>query len=81
MTEARWTEVTVNGNFQMRQQFLEDELKFNAQDLEATEPTDTADLKMTEDDLAEDTAAFEDTTRVCQSGGVRDRHQRLVPEW
>ena len=73
MAEARRTEVTASRNFQMRQQFLEDELKFNAQDLEATEnsldkaqgqlTTDTADLKMTEDALAEDTAALEDTTR------------------
>ena len=32
--------------------------------------TDTADWKMTEDALAEDTAAFEDTTRVCQAEAV-----------
>ena len=37
MAEARRTEVRASRNFQMRQQFLEDELKFNAQDLEATE--------------------------------------------
>ena len=80
MAEARRTEVTASRNFQMRQQFLEDELKFNAQDLEATEhsldeaqgqlTTDTADLKMTEDALAEDTAAIEDTTRDCQAKAV-----------
>ena len=80
MAEARRTEVTASHNFKMRQQFLEDELKFNAQDLEATEhslgeaqgqlTTDTADLKMTEDDLAEDTAAIEDTTRDCQAKAV-----------
>ena len=72
--------MTASHNFQMRQQFLEDELKFNAQDLEAAEPsagetqgqltTDTADLKMTEDALAEDTAALEDTTRDCQAKAV-----------
>ena len=80
MAEARRTEVTASRNFQMRQQFLEDELKFNAQDLEATEhsldeaqgqlTTDTADLKMTEDVLAEDTAALEDTMRDCQAKAV-----------
>ena len=80
MAEARWTEVTASRNFQMRRQFLEDELKFNAQDLEATEhsldeaqgqlTTDTEDLKMTEDDLAEDTAALEDTMRDCQAKAV-----------
>ena len=80
MAEARRTEVTASRNFQMRQQFLEDELKFNAQDLEATEhsldeaqgqlTTDTADLKMTEDALAEDTAALEDTMRDCQAKAV-----------
>ena len=32
--------------------------------------TDTADLKMTEDALAEDTAALEDTTRDCQAKAV-----------
>ena len=32
--------------------------------------TDTADLKMKEDVLAEDTAALEDTTRVCQAKAV-----------
>ena len=32
--------------------------------------TDTADLKMKEDALAEDTAALEDTTRVCQAKAV-----------
>ena len=67
MAEARRTEVTASHNFKMRQQFLEDELKFNAQDLEATEhsldeaqgqlTTDTADLKMTEDALARDCQA------------------------
>ena len=80
MAEACWIEVTASRNFQMRQQFLEDELKFNAQDLEVTEhsldeeqgqlTTDTADLKMMEDALAEDTAALEDTTRVCQAKAV-----------
>ena len=80
MAEARWTEVTVSRSFQMRQQFWEDELKFNAQELEAIGhsldeapgqlTTDTEDLKTTEDDLAEDTAALEDTTRVCQAKTV-----------
>ena len=80
MAEACWIEGTASRNFQMRQQFLEDELKFNAQDLEATEhsldevqgqlTTDTADLKMTGDDLAEDTAALEDTMRDCQVEAV-----------
>ena len=37
MAEARQIEATASHNFQMRQQFLEDELKFNAQDLEAVE--------------------------------------------
>ena len=67
MAEARRTEVAASHNFKMRQQFLEDELKFNAQDLEATEhfldeaqgqlTTDTVDLKMTEDALARDCQA------------------------
>ena len=80
LVEARQTEVTASHDFQMRQQFLEDELKFNAQDLEAAKhsageaqgqlTTDTADLKMTEDALAEDTAALEDTTRDCQAKAV-----------
>ena len=80
MAEARRTEVMVSRSFQMRQQFLEDELKFNAQDLEAIEhsldeaqgqlTTDTEDLKTTEDDLAEDTAALEDTMRDCQAKAV-----------
>ena len=80
MAEARRIEVTASRNFQMRQQFLEDELKFNAQDLEVTEhsldeaqgqlTTDIADLKMTEDALAEDTAALEDTMRDCQAKAV-----------
>ena len=51
-------------------------MKFNAQDLEAAKSfgevqgqltTDTSDLKMTEDALAEDTAALEDTTQDCQA--------------
>ena len=80
LVEARQTEVTASHDFQMRQQFLEDELKFNAQDLEAAKhsageaqgqlTTDTADLKMTEDALAEDTAALEDTRRDCQAKAV-----------
>ena len=37
LVEARQTEVTASHDFQMRQQFMEDELKFNAQDLEAVE--------------------------------------------
>ena len=73
--EARQTETTASHNLQMLQQSLEDDLKFNAQDLEAAKrslgetqgqlTTDTADLKMTEDALAEDTAALEDTTQDC----------------
>ena len=65
----------------MLQQSLEDDLKFNAQDLEAAKrslgetqgqlTTDTADLKMTEDALAEDTAALEDTTQDCQSKAAK----------
>ena len=80
MAEVSWAEVTASRSFQMRQQFLEDELKLNAQDLEVTEhsldeaqgqlTTDTEDLKMTEDDLAEDTAALEDTMRDCQTKAV-----------
>ena len=80
MAEVSWAEVTASRSFQMRQQFLEDELKLNAQDLEVTEhsldeaqgqlTTDTEDLKMTEDDLAEDTAALEDTVRDCQTKAV-----------
>ena len=70
LAEARQTETTASHNFQMLQQSLEDDLKFNAQDLEAAKrflgetqgqlTTDTADLKMTEDALTEDTAALED---------------------
>ena len=77
----------------MLQQSLEDDLKFNAQDLEVAKrslgetqgqfTTDTADLKMTEDALAEDTAAFEDTTQDCQSkaaeceAAVKSRSEEL----
>ena len=67
MAEARRTEVAASHNFKMRQQFLEDELTFDAQDPEATEhsldeaqgqlTTDTVDLKMTEDVLAGDCQA------------------------
>merc|ERR1712136_434777 len=77
LAEARQTEATPSHNFQMLQQSLEDELKFSAQDLEASKKslaetkgeltTDTADLKMTEDALAEDTAALEDITQDCQA--------------
>ena len=80
MAEARRTEVTASHNFQMRQQFLEDELKFNAQDLDAAEhsldeaqgqpTTDTADLKMTEDALAEDTAAPSGTSTFAKTDHV-----------
>ena len=59
------------------QQSLEDEMKFDAQDLEASNkilsetkrqlPTDTADLKITADTLAEDTAALADTKQDCQA--------------
>ena len=80
MAEARQTEVTASHNFQMRQQFLEDELKFNAQDLEAAKHSlgeaqgqltaDTADLKMTADALAEDTATLEDAKQDCQAKAV-----------
>ena len=68
-------------------------MKFNAQDLEVAKrslgetqgqlTTDTADLKMTEDALAEDTAAFEDTTQDCQSkaaeceAAVKSRSEEL----
>ena len=75
VAETRQTEATASHNFQMPQQSLKDEMKFNAQDLEATKhsfgevqgqlTTDTSDLKMTEDALAEDTAALEDTTQDC----------------
>merc|ERR1712136_383966 len=77
LAEIRQTEATASRNFQMLQQSLEDEMKFNAQDLEASKhslgevqgqlTTDTADLKMTEEALAEDTAALEDTTQDCQA--------------
>ena len=80
MAEARQTEVTASHNLQMRQQFLEDELKFNAQDLEAAKHSlgeaqgqltaDTADLKMTADALAEDTATLEDAKQDCQAKAV-----------
>ena len=80
MSEARQTEVTASHNLQMRQQFLEDELKFNAQDLEAAKHSlgeaqgqltaDTADLKMTADALAEDTATLEDAKQDCQAKAV-----------
>ena len=81
LAEARQTETTASHNFQMLQQSLEHDLKFNAQDLEAAKRslgetqgqliTDTADLKMTEDALAEDTAALEDTTQDCQSEAAK----------
>ena len=77
LAEARQTETTASHNFQMLQQSLEDDLKFNAQDLEAAKrslgetqgqlTTDTADLNMMEDALTEDTAALEDTAQDCQS--------------
>ena len=80
MAEARQIEVTASHNFQMRQQFLEDELKFNAQDLEAAKHSlgeaqgqltaDTADLKMTADALAEDAATLEDAKQDCQAKAV-----------
>ena len=80
MAEARQTEVTASHNFQMRQQFFEDGLKFNAQDLEAAKHSlgdaqgqltaDTADLKMTADALAEDTATLEDAKQDCQAKAV-----------
>ena len=57
LAETRQTEATASRNFQMFQQSLEDEMKFNAQDLEASKSTltetqgqlttDSADLKMT----------------------------------
>ena len=87
LAEAHQTEAAANHNFQMLQQALEDEMKFDAQDLEAAKrsfgevqgqlTTDTADLKMTEDALAEDTAALEDPTQDCQAkaGGL---HQESV---
>ena len=93
LAEARQTETTASHNFQMLQQSLEDDLKFNAQDLEAAKrslgetqgqlTTDTADLKMTEDALAEDTAALQDTTQDCQSkaaeceAAVKSRSEEL----
>ena len=80
MAEARQIEVTTSHNFQMRQQFLEDELKFNAQDLEAAKHSlgeaqgqltaDAADLKMTADALAEDAATLEDAKQDCQAKAV-----------
>ena len=80
MAEARQIEVTASHNFQMRQQFLEDELKFNAQDLEAAKHSlgeaqgqltaDTADLKMTADALAEDAVTLEDAKQDCQAKAV-----------
>ena len=80
LAEARQTEATACHNFQMLRQSSEDELKFNAQDLEAAKhslgetqdqlTTDTADLKMTEDALAEDTTALEDTTQDRQARAV-----------
>ena len=80
MAEERQIEVTASHNFQMRQQFLEDELKFDAQDLEAAKHSlgeaqgqltaDTADLKMTADALAEDAAILEDAKQDCQAKAV-----------
>ena len=76
LAEARQTEATASRNFQMLQQSLEDEMKFNAQDLEASKSaltetqgqltTDTADLKMTKDALAEDTAALETPSKIAR---------------
>ena len=93
MAEARQTEVTASHNFQMRQQFLEDELKFDAQDLEAAKHSlgeaqgqltaDTADLKMTADALAEDAATLEDAKQDCQAkvvefeASVKSRSEEL----
>ena len=90
LAEARQT---ASHNFQMLQQSLEDDLKFNAQDLEVAKrslgetqgqlTTDTADLKMTEDALTEDKAALEDTTHDCQSkaaefeAAVKSRSEEL----
>ena len=48
----------------MFQQSLEDEMKFNAQDLEAYKlTTDTTDLKIKKDAFVKDTSALEDTFR------------------
>ena len=64
----------------MLQKSSEDELKSNAQDLEAAKhslsatqgqlTTDTTDLKVTEDAIAEDTTALEDTKQDCQARAV-----------
>ena len=65
LVEARQTEATASRNFQMLQQSLEDEMKFNAQDLEASKSaltetqgqltTDSADLKMTKETVQQRT--------------------------
>ena len=68
--EARQTEAAATHNFWMLQQSLEDEMMFNAPGLEDSRSrwlrprgqvfTDNADLMLTEDALAENTAALED---------------------
>ena len=66
------TQTTTSHNSQLLQQWLEDEMRFDARYLEDSKkknlsetrsqlPTDTADLKTTSDTLAEDTAALADT--------------------
>ena len=76
--------------FQLLQQSWEDEMKFNAQDLEASKSalteaqsqltTDTADIKMTKEDaLAEDTAAPVNIKQDCHAKrGIRGSHQQSV---
>ena len=77
LADFRPTETTASHNFQMLEQSLKDDRMFNAQDLGISERslaetqieliTDNADLRMTEDALAEDSAALEDAKQDCQA--------------
>ena len=59
LAEARQTETTASHNLQMLQQSLEDDMKFDAQDLEAAKRS----LGEAQDQLTTDTADFEDDGR------------------
>ena len=78
LADARHTDTTASHNSQLLEQSLEDEMRFDARSLEdftnklwgetqSQLATDTADLKITSDTLAEDTAALADTKQDCQA--------------
>ena len=71
MPESRWTGSGTNSTFRLGLQRQEQSQEQHVRPDKDQLTTDTADLKMTKDALAEDTTAFEDITQDCLVGQTK----------